>query len=307
MEGLVKYIVNRIPSLQRVITERLHLRAELERYKTWVPPGHYYSPIPSLDEVKSKEAEIFDMSKRKLLGIELNEDEQLALLDKFAKYYAEQPFREEKRAALRYFLDNPSYAYSDGIIFYCMIRHAEPRRIIEVGSGYSSCVMLDTNELFFENRISCTFIDPFPQQLEQMLQPGDRERIEIIPKKLQDIDINLFSSLSGGDILFIDSTHVSKVGSDVNRIFFEILPRLQSGVYVHLHDIIYPFEYLKHFVYMGIAWNEAYILRAFLQYNHAFKIVFFNTYLEQFYEERFRNEMPLCLINRGGSIWLKKT
>lgn len=306
MNSILKYIVKKAPRLDRFNFEMAELRAELERYKTWVPPGHYYSPIPSLDEVRQREAEIFDTSEKELLGIDLNEPEQLRLLEKFESYYPDQPFAIEKTDALRYFLDNSSYAYSDGIILYCMIRYAEPKKIIEIGSGYSSCAALDTNELFFDNRIACTFIDPYPQQLERLLKPGDKARIEIVPKKLQDVDLNLFSSLSSGDILFIASTHVSKVGSDVNRIIFEIFPRLKSGVYIHIHDIVYPFEYLKHFVYTGIAWNEAYILRAFLQYNDAFKIVFFNTYLEQFYQERFHRTMPLCLKNRGGSIWLRK-
>jgi predicted O-methyltransferase YrrM len=306
MEGIIKYIVMKIPPLNRIISERAHLREELARYKTWVPPGHYFSPIPSLDEVKLKESEIFDANKREIFAVDLNEDQQIRLLDRFEQYYAEQPFAVDKTENLRYFYNNPAYAYSDGVILYCMIRYAEPRRIIEVGSGYSSCAILDTNELFFANGISCTFIDPFPQQLEQLLKPNDKARIEIIPKRVQEIDVGQFSSLSAGDILFIDSTHVSKVGSDVNYIFFEILPRLKSGVFIHFHDIVYPFEYLKHFVYAGVAWNEAYVLRAFLQYNEAFKIIFFNTYLEQFYEERFKSAMPLCLINRGGSIWLQK-
>ena len=282
------------------------LEAEVQRYKTWVPPGHYYSPIPALDEVKAREPQIFDYGTRTFPGIDLNENEQLELLGRFEEYYRDQPFHENKTPPLRYFLRNQSYEFSDGIILHCMIRYLKPRRIIEVGSGYSSCATLDTNELFFGNQIACTFIDPFPQLLEQLIRPEDRARIQIVPQMLQDVDLALFSQLSAGDILFIDSTHVSKVGSDVNRLFFDVLPRLNSGVYIHIHDIGHPFEYPKSFVYSGIAWNEVYLLRAFLQYNSAFKIVFFNTYLEQFHEQRFQRAMPLCLVNRGGSIWLRK-
>ena len=88
--------------------------------------------------------------------------------------------------------------------------------------------------------------------------------------------------------------------------FFKILPHVSSGVYIHFHDVSYPFEYSKEWIYEGVAWNEAYILRAFLQYNYAFEIIFFNTFLEHFYEYRFINEMPLCMKNKGGSIWIKK-
>ncbi|NJR65857.1 MAG: class I SAM-dependent methyltransferase, partial [Leptolyngbyaceae cyanobacterium CRU_2_3] len=109
-----------------------------------------------------------------------------------------------------------------------------------------------------------------------------------------------------GDILFIDSTHVAKTGSDVNYIFGEILPNLQTGVYIHIHDIFYPFEYLREWVLQGWAWNECYFLKAFLQYNQTFKIVLFNTFLEHRRPDWFRSHMPLCMKNLGGSIWLKK-
>ena len=85
-----------------------------------------------------------------------------------------------------------------------------------------------------------------------------------------------------------------------------MLPRLARGVLVHFHDVFYPLEYPREMVYHGIAWNEAYLLRAFLQYNSAFQIAFFNTYLETFHRERVYAAMPLCEKNPGGSIWLRR-
>ena len=117
----------------------------------------------------------------------------------------------------------------------------------------------------------------------------------------------LFATLEENDILFIDSTHVAKIGSDVNYLFFEVLPRLRAGVYVHVHDIFHPFEYPRAWIYEGRAWTEAYMLRAFLTFNTAFEIVLFNTFLERFHRERFAHKMPLCLRNEGGSIWLRRT
>jgi hypothetical protein len=187
-----------------------------------------------------------------------------------------------------------------------MIRHARPKQIIEVGSGYSSCLMLDTNELFFEKAIKTTFIEPYPELLYTLIQENDKKSIKVFPNRLQDVAIEEFSCLNKNDILFIDSTHVSKVNSDVNYIFFEILPALKSGVFIHFHDIFYPFEYPKSWVLEGRAWNEDYMLRAFLEYNNAFKVVFFNTFLEYFHEDFFREHMPLCLKNRGGSLWIQK-
>jgi len=128
----------------------------------------------------------------------------------------------------------------------------------------------------------------------------------MLPSRLQDVDASEFEALRANDILFIDSTHVSKINSDVNRIFFEILPRLSPGVHIHFHDISYPFEYPKEWVYEGRAWNEAYMLRTFLQYNTAFRIVLMNTFMERYHESFFQERMPLCLKNIGGSIWIRK-
>ena len=114
------------------------------------------------------------------------------------------------------------------------------------------------------------------------------------------------TTLASGDILFIDSTHVSKAGSDVNHIFFKILPSLAEGVNIHLHDIFYPFEYPKEWIYEGRAWNENYVLHAFLQYNSAFKITFFSNFLARFHHRTFHEKMPLCMKNTGGSIWLQR-
>jgi len=277
-----------------------------EQYKMWVTPGHYYSPFASLSEVKQHEDRIFRTIQKEIPGIDLFEAEQLDLLSQFGTYYAELPFGDYKQENLRYFFENPSYSYSDAIFLYCMMRHIRPRKIVEVGSGYSSCVILDTNELFFDNEISCTFIDPYPQLLLSLIKNSDKDRIEILQKRLQDIEVEKFCMLSAGDMVIIDSTHVSKVDSDVNYIFSKLLPHLNRGIYIHFHDIFYPFEYPKEWIYEGKAFNEDYMLRAFLQYNKAFKVVLFNHFMELFHRDKFLKEMPLCLKNYGGSIWIKR-
>ena len=279
-------------------------RAEGEQTELFAP--HFYFPIPSRDEISRDEKRLFDIPLG-LQAIDMNVDGQLKLLATLAGYYKDLPFHAEKTEGLRYLFENRMYSYSDAICLYSMIRHLKPRAIIEVGAGYSCCVMLDTNELFFDNRISCTFIDPHPQAFLSLLKRSDLGRIELVPSRLQDVSLSRFSTLSANDILFIDSTHVSKIGSDVNYLVFEILPILQSGVYVHFHDIFYPFEYPKRWVCdLGIAWNEAYLLRSFLQYNPAFRIALFNSYLAHFHEEIFKESMPLCLKNTGASLWLRR-
>ena len=280
--------------------------AALHKNAPFVAPGHFYSPIPSMAEIRSDAAQIFGSVPRTIPGVELNEIAQLQLLESFVAYYDEMPFAPQKRNGLRYGFENEMYTYSDAILLHCMIRHLKPRRVIEVGSGHSSCVTLDTNELFFGDSIATTFIEPYPASLLSLIKEVDKNRIKVIPTRLQDVPLEEFDALEANDILFIDSTHVTRINSDVNRVFFEILPKLASGVHIHVHDISYPFEYPKDWVFEGRAWNEAYLLRAFLQYNNAFSVVLMNTFMERYHEPFFERKMPLCLKDRGGSIWLRK-
>ncbi len=272
----------------------------------FVPLGHYYSPVPSLEEIERDRARLFGPPPRELPGIELNEQGQLELLRSFANLYQELPFPIDREPGLRYWFDNPSYSYSDAIFLYCMLRHARPRRIVEVGCGYSSCVILDTDERFLGDRARCTFVDPYPDLLLDLLREGDLARVRLLRSRLQDVPLKEFLGLEANDVLVVDSTHVAKVGSDVQHLFNEILPRLRSGVYVHFHDVFYPFEYPEEWIREGRAWTEAYLLRAFLAFNREFEIVAFNTYLERFHRQWFERHMPLCLRNEGASIWLRR-
>jgi predicted O-methyltransferase YrrM len=297
-------LVKKLPYLNQVFLERDQLRTQSK--KLGFPPGHFHSPIPCVEEIRRKEAQIFDYAQRAIPAVDLNEEQQLALFHRFKRHYKEQPFEAYKKEGVRYFFENEYYPYADAIILYCMLRETRPQRVIEVGSGYSSCLMLDTNQLFLDNTISCTFIEPFPDRLLSLLTEEDKRRNRIIQANVQELDPNFIADLAEGDILFIDSSHVVKTGSDVNYIFFEVLPRLKKGVHVHFHDVMYPFEYPKEFVYDGRAWNEAYMLRAFLQYNDAFRIQFFYHFFERFHRDELAENTPLCLKSGGASIWLKK-
>jgi hypothetical protein len=280
--------------------------AERDRWLLGWPPGHFYSPLPSIEDVKRKEAAIFRIPGD-IPAVNINSAGQVQLFEELKTYYAEQPFQDGKQDDIRYYFDNPNFSYGEAIILYCMIRHIKPRRIIEIGSGYSSCVTIDTSERFLEHSVRYTFIEPYPDLLLSLLKEEDTGRVEIIRSDLQEVDVSTFSELAAGDMLFIDSTHVSKINSDVNYILFDILPRLKQGVYIHFHDIGYPFEYPKEWIYQGRAWNEAYILRAFLQYNNTFEIQFFNSFFGYFHHSALAEHMPLCAKNPGTSIWLKKT
>jgi len=293
-------VARRTPGLRGLVAELQTARRAFR-----VPPGHFLSPIPSLDEMRNAE-HLLGPLPRELPGISLNEDKQLALLSELSAYYSDLPFPDHKTKDRRYFFENPMYSYSDAICLYGMIRHVRPRRIVEVGSGHSSCVMLDTNEIFFQNRIACTFIEPHPERLLSLITREDKSRIEIVPKRVQDVEPRRFEQLEANDILFIDCSHVVKIGSDANYIVSEVLPVLRVGVYVHIHDIFYPFEYPTGWMEKGWYFTEAYLLRAFLAFNSAFEIVLFNTFLAHFHREQFARQMPLCLKNEGGNIWIRR-
>jgi hypothetical protein len=312
LKARIREIVKRVPLLGRPLVERDELRALVQ--KLYEPPGHFYSPIPDLAEIRRSDDEVFGSPSRSIRDIDLNQQAQLALFDALVPFYREQPFSPDERPGLRYFFENKAFSYFDAIVYHCLIRHLRPRRVIEVGSGYSSCALLDTNERFFNHSIACTFIEPYPQLLNSLLDDNDRARTTLIARNLQDVDTEIFGQLSANDILFIDASHVVKTHSDVNHVFFEVLPRLQDGVYIHFHDIFYPFEYPKEWVYQGRSWNEAYLLRAFLQNNSRYSIQLFNSFVEIFYRDRVERDMPLCLRysrqsiipTSAQSVWLKK-
>ena len=182
----------------------------------------------------------------------------------------------------------------------------KPKKIIEIGSGFSSAVILDTVEYFFPNHPEVVFIEPNPERLNNLIFEKDRNNFTLINKRLQETSINTFSSLQPGDLLFIDSSHVIKYGSDLQTLFFNILPFLPGGVFVHFHDIFYPFEYPYEWLRKGIYWNEIYFLRAFLSYNSNWDIYFFNNYVANEFEDIIAKNMPWCLRNKGGSIYIQK-
>jgi hypothetical protein len=182
-----------------------------------------------------------------------------------------------------------------------MIRKFNPSKIIEIGSGFSSCVMLDTNNLFFDNNINLTFIDPNTDRLMSLL--SNNENVSIHKKKIQDIDLDIFKNLNANDILFVYSSHIVNFEGDVNFILFEILPLLKSGVIIHFHDIFYPFEYPPTWIIRNL--NEAYFLKCFLMYNSIFKIILWSDFLHKNHSKYF-TDMPLCYKNTGGNLWIVK-
>ena len=256
MKKKIASIINKLPYINK-----LYLQVSAFKINSCYPAGHYHSPIVSVDHIKSREKEIWKGLERDgINGVYLNTKGQLNLVRELLKYYSENPFRANKSENRRYYFENGFYLYTDGLILYSMMRHIKPKRIIEVGSGFTSALMLDVNDLFFNKKIKLTFIEPNAERLFSLMSKEDKEKSTVIQNHVQSVDLACFQQLEAGDILFIDSSHVSKTGSDVNFILFEILPLLKSGVLVHFHDIFYPFEYPIEWVLGGRNWNEDYML-----------------------------------------------
>lgn len=294
---ITKKLLNKLPYVNTLYKTSLNC--------VW-PAGHYYSTVVSIDDIRKRKNEIWkNINIDGINGIDLRTEEQIKLVHSFRENYAELPFKPYKQPNVRYLFENNYYSYIDGIVLYSMIRRFKPKRIIEIGSGYSSANMLDTNELFFNNEIDITFIEPYPDRLYSLMKESDRIKHTLIQKDVQSVSLNIFKNLQAGDILFIDSTHTVKTGSDVNYILFEILPLLQIGVLIHFHDIHYPFEYPEDWVLRGLGWNETYFLKAFLMYNDKFEIRLFNEYLHSHHETAFI-DMPSCIKGSGSGLWIEK-
>jgi hypothetical protein len=308
IKGTLKSLLLSIPFVKERIIHYDYLKQIV--YNSGYEPGHYYSPIPNLMEIEKNSDKIF-VSKG-LLEIDLNTKNQIKLLEKFKKYYPGYPYNQESigNQCFRYKKEGAWYRFSDSVFLYCMMRCFKPKRIIEIGCGHSSSIMLDINERFFDNNIYHTFIEPYPEErLNKILSESDKITNNIIKDKVQSVKPEIFQILEKNDILFIDSTHVSKIGSDVNYLIFEVIPSLKPGVLIHFHDIFYPFELPKHWILENRwFWNENYLLHAFLMNNKKYEIVAFNTYLQKIKTDWFRREMPECLVESEdcGSIWIRK-
>lgn len=289
-----------------IILEILMYYPKANGFNQFMPLGHYYSLYPDMQDVDKRYDEL--CAKDEIKNIDFNIDIQYGFLEKMKELLPTVPKWTDHNNSLsnkyRYKTDSMSFGVPDATCLHLMLRILKPRRLIEVGSGWSSAVTLDTNEFYLDKQMDVSFIEPYPNVLYTVLKREEPCKIKNIG--LEKVDLSYFEQLEKGDILFIDSTHVSKIGSDVNYLLFEILPHLKSGVYIHFHDIFYPFEYpYEWFKKDGYIWNELYMMRAFLMNNKQYKILFFFDYLVKKHANKI-NECLTMINPSGGSLWLEK-
>ena len=259
---MVKYLLDRTAlALFKTVPARAahHLlflaqsRPEIsDRWGYHIRPIHYYEPLPDFRSITAEQI----TRRRRYPGIEFNWQDQLALITELSHY-------KDELSTIDFDFNNDFFSGFDAAVYYALIRHLQPRRIIEIGGGYST--QIAAKALTRKGRLTC--IEPYP---EARLLNGNSS-FEIIQKRVEEIDVDFFACLEANDILFIDSSHAVKFGSDVCYEFLEVLPLLNPGVWIHVHDIFFPHDYPAEWLLdRRLALNEQYLLEAFLAFNKSF-------------------------------------
>jgi predicted O-methyltransferase YrrM len=234
-------------------------------------PVHYYTPVSDIIQLEASR-EVW-ARRSELPGIHVDLDEQVKNLRAIClPYQAEYAGNATYKYAVEHAF-GPGYGYIEAEALHGVIRHFKPRQVIEIGSGVSTWCMLHALNL---NRaetgadFAVTCVEPYPSERLKTL-----EGIKLIDRFVQRVPFDDgFSSLGKDDVLFIDSSHAVKPGSDVNYLLLEILPRLAPGVIVHVHDIYLPYDYPRHVLSTFFHWMETSLLRAFLTHNPKVEIIF---------------------------------
>lgn len=264
--------------------------------------NHYYEP-----QFDFREAHQDFALDRNLPGIKFNEDGQLAFLEKYTFSKELEHIAQEKGSELEFYLHNGSFGPGDAEYWYQIIRGLKPKRIIEIGSGHSTLMAIKAlNKNMEENSdYACEHICIEPYEMPWL----EKTDVSVLRKKVEEVELEFFSQLEENDILFIDSSHVIRPQGDVVFEYLELLPTLNKGVIVHVHDIFLPKNYPQIWLEEKISfWNEQYLLEAFLSHNDSWEIIAALNYLSNKHFDELKRVTPfLTPANTPGSFYMKKT
>lgn len=263
--------------------------------------NHYYEPLFDTRNMKSSLA-----LDRFLPGIDWNIEGQIELLNKFESQNEINSISNSKIDDLTFYIGNGAFESGDFEYWYNLIRLKKPKKIFEIGSGYSTLIAIKAIEKnqMEDQEYYCKHICIEPYQMPWLELTG----IKVIRKKVEDVNVDFFSELGGDDILFIDSSHVIRPQGDVLFEYLDLLPRLNKGVIVHIHDIFSPKDYLDSWVSNEIKfWNEQYLLEAFLTSNRDWKIIGALNYLHHHHYDKLKDKCWYLIPEREpGSFYIQK-
>jgi hypothetical protein len=268
-----------------------------EQYGIHVTPVSFYWPVP---DTRQFPPEVWSrLAESEMRGIDMNDAVQLRLLrqefPRFRSEYDDFP-RQPTANEQDFYFENGMFGGADALTLYCMIRHFRPQLILEVGSGFSTLIASRAARMNGHTRLLA--IDPYPRPFLAGLPQLEK----VIPSQVQKVGLDVFQQLTENDILFIDSSHIVQLGGDVNYLFLEVLPRLQPGVLVHVHDIFLPGEYQPE-MFMA---TEQYLLQAFLAFNTEFEVLFGGAYMERRHLAEVKAAFPNSPSWAGGSFWMRR-
>ena len=279
------------------------------RYAFPFPPTHYYSPLPDIAAVKRNLRRWYKQSETP--GMDWNLPGQLKLASELERFVTEAqslpPFSKVTAGGF-----GPGYGEVEAYLLYMMLRHFKPARFIEVGSGVSTFYALTALRVNQEkdgiaSKVTC--IEPYPN--DTLRELAHSNAVDLQDREVQDVELATFQALSANDVLFIDSSHVSKKDSDVDFLYLEVLPRLGRGVIVHIHDIPLPMPGipLEHSLFdMTLFWNETALVKAFLMFNSAFQVIQCQSQLHYVKPEVVKRLAPVydSKTHFPASLWLRR-
>jgi predicted O-methyltransferase YrrM len=267
---------------------------------------HYYQPIPDTRVLPlSLWNRVSDLP-----GVDIREEQQKQLLSEIVGRFKDEYTAIPEGASTQefhYYLGNVAFEAVDAEMLFGLIRLLKPRRMYEIGSGFSTLLTADALRRNRVDGYSCRFIAIDPDASAELEAKLPRD-VALWRVPVQEVSLDEFESLCENDILFIDSSHVCKIGSDVQFLFLEVLPRLRPGVVVHIHDIFLPLEYPRQWVLDEHRfWNEQYLLQTFLSFNATFEVLWAGQWMHIKYPDLLMKAFPSYKAGvSAGSFWFRR-
>jgi predicted O-methyltransferase YrrM len=277
-------------------------RRELQQHGLNLVPANFYSSVPSLEEVEQSfeyNSDAPPYLDDRIFDAALMQDTLRSLISHASEFSPDEE-GDEATCANGFFWKNSQFSFSDAMSYFAFLRKLKPARVVEIGSGFSTLIAADALKRNGAGEIIC--IEPYPRPFLPALPNVTLKQLKAQDLKAEELD----GMLQDGDVLFIDSTHTVKSGSDCLHIYLRLLPRLTKSVYVHIHDIFLPFgmpqEWLRD---LQIYWTEQYLVHAWLQENARAKVIYGSAYHSHFNADLLKDFMHGRSQAGGSSLWLK--